>query len=143
MEKLFFVKTREEEQTELRNRGDEEGGVSGRSAAQSVVERPSGLGSVATWFRENKLRAVGAVWLGGVASGLAYNFSRPIPFQLKVIHSRVYAQAITLAALVGAAVVETTLLKKHEQQQQQQHSGFTASSAIIPHHPHTSSSPRP
>ena len=118
MEKLFFVKTRDEKQNELRNRGDEEGGgVSGRSAAQSVVERPGGLGSVATWIRDNKLRAVGAVWLGGVASGLAYNFSRPIPFQLKVIHSRVYAQAITLVALVGAAVVETTLLKKGDHQQ--------------------------
>lgn len=37
----------------------------------------------------------------------AYQWSRPIPTSLKVIHSRVYAQAITLGALGGMAALET------------------------------------
>jgi hypothetical protein len=35
-----------------------------------------------------------------------YQWSRPIPTSLKVIHSRVYAQAITLGALGAVAAVE-------------------------------------
>ena len=42
----------------------------------------------------------------GIAGSLAYNWSRPLPTQLKVIHSRVYAQAITLAALCSVGAVE-------------------------------------
>lgn len=37
----------------------------------------------------------------------AYQWSRPIPASLKVIHSRVYAQAITLGALGAMAGLET------------------------------------
>lgn len=36
---------------------------------------------------------------------MAYQWSRPIPTQMKIINSRVYAQAFTLAALAGAAVL--------------------------------------
>ena len=36
----------------------------------------------------------------------AFQWSRPIPTSLKIIHSRVYAQAITLAALGAVAGVE-------------------------------------
>ena len=36
----------------------------------------------------------------------AFQWSRPIPISLKIIHSRVYAQAITLAALGAVAGVE-------------------------------------
>lgn len=36
----------------------------------------------------------------------AYQWSRPIPTSLKVIHSRVYAQAITLGALGAMASLE-------------------------------------
>jgi len=36
----------------------------------------------------------------------AYQWSRPIPTSLKVIHSRVYAQAITLGALGAVASIE-------------------------------------
>jgi hypothetical protein len=32
--------------------------------------------------------------------------TRPIPTSLKIIHSRVYAQALTLAAVAGMGVVE-------------------------------------
>lgn len=36
----------------------------------------------------------------------AYQWSRPIPTSLKLIHSRVYAQAITLGALGAVAGIE-------------------------------------
>jgi hypothetical protein len=36
----------------------------------------------------------------------AFQWSKPIPTSLKIIHSRVYAQAITLAALGAVAGVE-------------------------------------
>jgi hypothetical protein len=36
----------------------------------------------------------------------AYQWSRPIPTSLKIIHSRVYAQAITLGALGAVAAIE-------------------------------------
>lgn len=44
----------------------------------------------------------------------AYQWSRPIPTSLKVIHSRVYAQAITLGALGGMAALETYARTLHE-----------------------------
>ncbi len=36
----------------------------------------------------------------------AYQWTRPIPTQLKIMHSRVYAQAITLASLGAIAGIE-------------------------------------
>ncbi|KFM22988.1 hypothetical protein F751_0346 [Auxenochlorella protothecoides] len=45
------------------------------------------------WIVANKLRA--------------YQWTRPIPTSLKIIHSRVYAQAITLGALAAVAGIET------------------------------------
>lgn len=38
---------------------------------------------------------------------LAYQFSRPIPFQLKVIHSRVYSQFVTVMAVAAIGLAET------------------------------------
>ena len=46
------------------------------------------------------------MWATGVAGSLAYHWSRPLSTQLKVIHSRVYAQAITLGALCAVGAVE-------------------------------------
>merc|ERR1711924_470176 len=59
------------------------------------------MGALAEWWREHKLTAIGSVWATGVAGSLAYNWSRPLPTQLKVIHSRVYAQAITWGPVRG------------------------------------------
>jgi hypothetical protein len=36
--------------------------------------------------------AAGILWASGLGASLAYQWSRPIPNSLKVIHSRVYAQ---------------------------------------------------
>ena len=80
---------------------------------------------------------IGTLWALGITSSLAYNYSRPIPSSLKLIHrrdvfeedcscfkgyalhagpdkppssptlgSRIYAQALTVGALLGAAGVE-------------------------------------
>ncbi|OAE34032.1 hypothetical protein AXG93_4142s1170 [Marchantia polymorpha subsp. ruderalis] len=78
------------------------------------------LAQMRHWFVEHKLRAVGFVdklingsgdagslWATSVAGSLAYNFSNPnMKTSVKVIHARLHAQALTLAALAGAAVVE-------------------------------------
>lgn len=66
---------------------------------------------VRAWLKEHKLRTVGTIWAVGVAGSLAYSWARPIPPSLKLIHSRVYAQAITVGALGAAALVD--LYERH------------------------------
>lgn len=58
------------------------------------------------WITEHKLKAIGGLWATGVVGSLGFQWSRPIPTQLKIIHSRVYAQAITLGAIGVAAVAD-------------------------------------
>ncbi|KAK2078428.1 hypothetical protein QBZ16_003268 [Prototheca wickerhamii] len=60
-----------------------------------------------SWVLKNKLKAVAYTWGGCVATSLAYQWTRPIPTSLKIIHTRVYAQAITLGALAAVATIET------------------------------------
>ncbi|KAL5665771.1 hypothetical protein ACJX0J_025879, partial [Zea mays] len=44
----------------------------------------------------------GCLWLGGISSSIAYNWSRPnMKPSVKIIHARLHAQALTLAALVA------------------------------------------
>ncbi|KAL3749420.1 hypothetical protein ACJRO7_010519 [Eucalyptus globulus] len=63
--------------------------------------------SMREWIVEHKLRAVGSLWLSGIAGSIAYNWSQPnMKTSVKIIHARLHAQALTLAALAGAAVVE-------------------------------------
>ncbi|KAH7856543.1 hypothetical protein Vadar_002640 [Vaccinium darrowii] len=63
--------------------------------------------SVREWVVDNKLRTVGCLWLSGIAGSIAYNWSQPnMKTSVKLIHARLHAQALTLAALAGAAVVE-------------------------------------
>ncbi|XP_054778469.1 uncharacterized protein LOC129286545 [Prosopis cineraria] len=63
--------------------------------------------SLREWVVEHKLRTVGSLWLSGIAGSIAYNWSRPnMKTSVKIIHARLHAQALTLAALAGAAVVE-------------------------------------
>ena len=72
--------------------------------------------------KENQLASVGGLWATGIAASLLYNYSRPIPQSLKLIHScgrteaevelsdgcdrRIYAQVLTVGALVASAAVE-------------------------------------
>mmetsp|Transcript_2618 Transcript_2618/g.2908 ORF Transcript_2618/g.2908 Transcript_2618/m.2908 type:complete len:106 (+) Transcript_2618:50-367(+) len=57
-------------------------------------------------FRKNKLGVIGVVWGTGMVGNLTYNFSRNIPQSVKVIHARIFAQALTLTALVASAGAE-------------------------------------
>ncbi|CAM8988306.1 hypothetical protein QQ045_006494 [Rhodiola kirilowii] len=73
----------------------------GETKTKSSVE------SVREWIVEHKLRTVGCLWLSGIAGSIAYNWSQPnMKTSVKIIHARLHAQALTLAALAGAAVVE-------------------------------------
>ncbi|CAL5393270.1 unnamed protein product [Camellia sinensis] len=63
--------------------------------------------SIREWVVDHKLRTVGCLWLSGIAGSIAYNWSQPnMKTSVKIIHARLHAQALTLAALAGAAVVE-------------------------------------
>ncbi|KAJ3683704.1 hypothetical protein LUZ60_013931 [Juncus effusus] len=67
----------------------------------------STMESMRKWVIDHKLRAVGSLWLTGVGSSIAYNWSQPnMKPSVKIIHARLHAQALTLAALAGAALVE-------------------------------------
>jgi hypothetical protein len=52
------------------------------------------------------LSRTGIFWASSVAGTLAFQWSKPIPTSLRIIHARVYAQAFTLAALGLAAAVD-------------------------------------
>mmetsp|Transcript_20489 Transcript_20489/g.61685 ORF Transcript_20489/g.61685 Transcript_20489/m.61685 type:complete len:110 (-) Transcript_20489:578-907(-) len=64
------------------------------------------MDDVKDYVVNNKLRSIGVLWASVLGSSLAYQWSRPIPTQLKIIHSRVYAQALTLGSLAAVAFVE-------------------------------------
>ncbi|KAL1549571.1 Hypoxia-responsive family protein [Salvia divinorum] len=74
--------------------------------AESSSLFKSKLESIREWIADNKLRAVGGLWASGVIGSLAYNWSQPGKPSVKIIHARLHAQALTLAALAGAAIVE-------------------------------------
>ncbi|KAL1539105.1 hypothetical protein AAHA92_27769 [Salvia divinorum] len=65
------------------------------------------LQSIREWIVEHKLRTVGALWASGIVGSMAYNWSQPnMKTSVRIIHARLHAQALTLAALSGAAIVE-------------------------------------
>ncbi|KAJ7563377.1 hypothetical protein O6H91_03G107700 [Diphasiastrum complanatum] len=58
-------------------------------------------------LKKNRLGAVAALWATAVATSFALNFSKPnVKTSVKLIHARLHAQAITLAALAAIALVE-------------------------------------
>ena len=88
------------------------------------------------WVSQNKLKSIGSLWLGLMASNICYQFTRfsflpsiclsvclflscsadlfpslpahrPVPLQLKLIHSRVYSQFVTIAAVGVIGLAET------------------------------------
>nr|GLL37331.1 uncharacterized protein LOC109181573 [Ipomoea trifida]GMD46900.1 Hypoxia induced protein, domain containing protein [Ipomoea batatas] len=75
--------------------------------AESNSTPKSSFDSVREWVSEHKLRTVGCLWLSGITGSIAYNWSKPnMKTSVRIIHARLHAQALTLAALAGAAVVE-------------------------------------
>ncbi|CAM8877737.1 hypothetical protein QQ045_019330 [Rhodiola kirilowii] len=72
-----------------------------------MAEQKSKIVEIREWIVEHKLRTVGCLWLSGITGSIAYNWSQPnMKTSVKIIHARLHAQALTLAALAGAAVVE-------------------------------------
>ncbi|KAK3418620.1 hypothetical protein EUGRSUZ_H04538 [Eucalyptus grandis] len=72
-----------------------------------MAESKTTMEAVRHWVVEHKLRTVGCLWLGGITGSIAYNWSQPaMKTSVKIIHARLHAQALTLAALAGAAAVE-------------------------------------
>ncbi|CAM8942698.1 unnamed protein product [Rhodiola kirilowii] len=72
-----------------------------------MAESKYSIVSARKWVVEHKLRTVGCLWLSGIAGSVAYNWSKPhMKTSVRIIHARLHAQALTLAALAGAAVVE-------------------------------------
>ncbi|CAL0300106.1 unnamed protein product [Lupinus luteus] len=72
-----------------------------------MADAKTQIQSLRKWVVDHKLRTVGSLWLSGIAGSIAYNWSRPnMKTSVKIIHARLHAQALTLAALAGAAVVE-------------------------------------
>ncbi|KNA04302.1 hypothetical protein SOVF_200940 [Spinacia oleracea] len=70
-------------------------------------ESKTTMESVRSWVVQHKLRTVGCLWLSGITGSIAYNWSRPqMKTSVRLIHARLHAQALTLAALAGAATVE-------------------------------------
>ncbi|PIN12057.1 hypothetical protein CDL12_15346 [Handroanthus impetiginosus] len=70
-------------------------------------EQKGKIESIREWIVEHKLRTVGTLWASGIVGSMAYNWSQPnMKTSVKIIHARLHAQALTLAALAGAAVVE-------------------------------------
>ena len=65
--------------------------------------------TVKSWFQQNKLYAVGGLWGSAMISTFLYQHvfqASTARTSVKVIHSRLYSQAITLSALLAASGVE-------------------------------------
>ena len=58
--------------------------------------------SVQSWVEEHKLASIGGLWATAVGASVAYG-RRKTP-QMRLIHARLHAQALTLAVLGGAAL---------------------------------------
>jgi hypothetical protein len=63
-----------------------------------------------SWFQQNKLALVGGLWASAMTTTFvfqhAFQNSSNTRTSVKVIHSRLYSQAITLTALIAASGVE-------------------------------------
>ncbi|CAL5415511.1 unnamed protein product [Camellia sinensis] len=80
-----------------------------------MADAKNTLDSIREWIVDHKLRAVGCLWLSGITGSIAYNWSQPnMKTSVRLIHASncwvyprgLHAQALTLAALAGAAVIE-------------------------------------
>ena len=69
--------------------------------------RDATMETVMEWCREHKLRAIGMVWVTGMGGSMAYNMTQKhLGPMTKLVHSRVYAQALTLGCLAVSAGAE-------------------------------------
>ncbi|XP_078436008.1 uncharacterized protein LOC144706817 [Wolffia australiana] len=78
-----------------------------QAAPAAAAAASTAMESARKWVVANKLKAVGCLWVSGITGSVAYNWSQPaMKTSVKLIHARLHAQALTLAALAGAAAVE-------------------------------------
>ena len=60
-------------------------------------------GTILTFLKLTTCSVTGGLWGTGVLGSLAFQWSRPIPTQLKIIHSRVYAQVMSAISHAACA----------------------------------------
>merc|ERR1712060_590213 len=77
--------------------------------------------SVKAWIGKNKLTAIGSFWVANVAGCLAYQSTQPYTWSIRMMHTRVYAQFATLAALAGAAFLDSHFTSLETKAQVAQH----------------------
>ncbi|KAM0828829.1 hypothetical protein ACQ4PT_067285 [Festuca glaucescens] len=74
---------------------------------QNSLEWCSQRQKLPSFRKKRECSRAGCLWLSGISSSIAYNWSRPhMKTSVKLIHARMHAQALTLAALVGSGLVE-------------------------------------
>lgn len=60
---------------------------------------------ILTWAKDNKFSLVAGSWVTSMAGIGAYLRSQPMSFSQKLVQTRVWAQGITLASLLGMAAI--------------------------------------
>lgn len=58
-----------------------------------------------TWTKDNKFSIVAGSWVASMAGVGAYLQSQPMSFSQKLVQTRVWAQGLTLASLMGMAAI--------------------------------------
>ncbi|MFS7967380.1 putative hypoxia induced protein [Helianthus anomalus] len=58
--------------------------------------------SMRQWVVDHKLRAVGSLWLSGIAGSIAYNWSQPgMKTSVRIIHARLWGCGLGHALIHG------------------------------------------
>ncbi|KAI9228838.1 MAG: hypothetical protein DHS80DRAFT_22881 [Piptocephalis tieghemiana] len=71
---------------------------------QEMRAKGSFLERARYFLEDNKWQAVGGVWLGGMGASMAYLASQKyLSFGQKLVQARMYAQLVTIVALLGTA----------------------------------------
>lgn len=63
----------------------------------------------ASWVLGNRLRSVVSLWGVSMCGLMAWQMRKPTAMTLKLIESRVYAQFLTVGAVVGLVAAESML----------------------------------
>eukprot|EP00271_Cylindrocystis_brebissonii_P018511 TRINITY_DN527_c0_g1_i1.p1 TRINITY_DN527_c0_g1~~TRINITY_DN527_c0_g1_i1.p1 ORF type:complete len:112 (+),score=9.52 TRINITY_DN527_c0_g1_i1:310-645(+) len=74
------------------------------SPSPTISER---MAATRSWIVEHKLRSVGTLWASAISGSILYNLRKPAEsMSVKIIHARLHAQALTIAALCVSGLVE-------------------------------------
>ena len=83
-----------------------------REVTWQTAQGDTFLEKASDWVLGNRLRAAVSVWGISMAALIAWQARRPTAWQLKLIESRVYAQGITVASVVGLVGLEAATSSK-------------------------------